>query len=34
MEDIELGVAPIVVLVLYLCMMIGIGLLGRAKRKE
>ena len=34
MEDIELGIAPIVVLVIYLCIMIGIGLLGRAKRKE
>ena len=28
MEDIELGIAPIVVLVIYLCMMIGIGLHG------
>ena len=34
MEEIELGIAPIVVLALYLCMMIGIGLLARAKRKE
>ena len=34
MEKIELGIAPVVVLVIYLCLMIGIGLLGRAKRKE
>ena len=34
MQDIELGIAPIIVLVIYLFMMIGIGMLGRASRKE
>jgi SSS family solute:Na+ symporter len=34
MNDIELGIGPIVLLVIYLCGMIGLGLLGRAKREE
>jgi len=34
MEDLELGKGPIVLLVIYLCGMIGLGLLGRAKREE
>jgi len=34
MPDIDLGLAPLGVLAAYLCLMIGIGMLGRASRKE
>lgn len=34
MSELELGIGPIVLLVIYLIGMIGLGLLGRAKREE
>lgn len=33
-KDLDLGIGPIILLVIYLCGMVGLGLLGRAKRKE
>jgi len=34
MNDIDLGIGPIVILVIYLCGMIGLGILGRVKSEE